>query len=101
MIKFSKNDENRSFIAIKPQKTNEIMKIKKWLISTYPGIKPFTLDDSDEILIELFSAEELKKKNLIYGFSLNELRERVNEISSSIINHFTVDFDEQNNRYYG
>lgn len=93
MIWFTdKSDENRQFIEI--TKISNIDGVIDLIFCKFKDMaKVMSVDRVEpEILIELSEK----------GFDapLNQLRKEISYISQAAVTHFTVDFDEPNQRYY-
>ena len=101
MIKFTKSDDNKQFISIIVNDNTPIQSVYNYIVSLYPSVKTiFHRIDNNEILLNLLSSDEQKKNNFVYGFSLNQLKETVNNIACCVVTHFSVDLAEPSQRYY-
>ena len=95
MIKFTKADDDRQFIAIAINDNTPAQRVYNYIKDLHISINglPFAIDN-DEIVIEILD-------NVHLNFSLNDLRLALKKISANIVvGHFCVDLSDKSQRVY-
>ncbi len=95
MITFTTQDNGKQFISIVVTPSNtSIDCLINSIKAEYPSIEARNiLFDESEILVPI-------EDGISYGFSLNELRQRIKSIANATVSYFAVDMDEPTQRYY-